>query len=104
MPTTNRRGVYQTVRCPDESRCWYDCPDHATLTPGNLDATLVISSMAWPELCPGWTSFNLNWEQHLQSLARLAALDAEIVGVGHGDPITEGAADKVHEVAARPAP
>ena len=34
----------------------------------------------------------------------MAALEAQIVGVGHGDPITEGAADKVHEVAARPAP
>ena len=22
----------------------------------------------WPELCPGWTSFNLNWPQHRKSL------------------------------------
>ena len=30
----------------------------------------------------------------------MAALDARIVGVGHGDPITEDAADKVHSLAA----
>jgi glyoxylase-like metal-dependent hydrolase (beta-lactamase superfamily II) len=72
-------------------------PERRFLIAGDAVAT-------WPELCPGWTAFNLNWEQHLQSLARMAALEAEIVGVGHGDPITEGAADKVHEVAARPAP
>lgn len=58
----------------------------------------------WPELCPGWHSFNLNRPQHHRTLQRLAALDAAIVGVGHGDPITEGAADKVHELASRPVP
>jgi len=72
-------------------------PERQFLIAGDAVAT-------WPELCPGWTSFNLNWSQHKQSLARLAALEAQIVGVGHGDPITEGAADKVHEVAERPAP
>jgi hypothetical protein len=34
----------------------------------------------------------------------MAELEAQIVGVGHGDPITEGAADKVHELADKPAP
>jgi hypothetical protein len=29
----------------------------------------------------------------------MAALDARIVGVGHGDAITEGAADRVHALA-----
>jgi len=72
-------------------------PERQFLIAGDAVAT-------WPELCPGWTSFNLNWKLHKQSLARLAALEAQIVGVGHGDPITEGAADKVHEVSERPAP
>ena len=35
------------------------------------------------------------------AIARMAALEAEIVGVGHGDPITERAPDKVHEVTVR---
>ena len=72
-------------------------PERQFLIAGDAVAT-------WPELCPGWSSFNLNWSQHKQSLARLAALEAQIVGVGHGDPITEAAADKVHEVSERPAP
>ena len=56
------------------------------------------------ELCPGWLAFNLNKHQHGATLRRLAALDASIVGVGHGDPITRGAADKIHELASRPVP
>ena len=58
----------------------------------------------WPELCPGWHAFNLNKPQHHATLQRLAALDATIVGVGHGDPITQGAQDTVHELASRPVP
>jgi hypothetical protein len=30
----------------------------------------------------------------------MAALDAQVVGVGHGDPITEDAPDRVHALAA----
>ena len=68
-------------------------PERQFLIAGDAVAT-------WPELCAGWTAFNLNQTQHAASLRRMAALDARIVGVGHGDPITEGAADKVHSLAA----
>ena len=34
------------------------------------------------------------------SIRRMAELDARIVGVGHGDPITESAADRVHGLVA----
>ena len=51
----------------------------------------------WPELCAGWKAFNLNLAQHPASLRRMATLEARIVGVGHGDPITIAAADKVNE-------
>ena len=70
-------------------------------------ATVLIAGdgvATWPELCPGWHSFNLNRPQHHATLQRLAALDAVVVGVGHGDPITDGAPDKVHELASRPVP
>ena len=43
----------------------------------------------WPQLCPGWHAFNLNKKQHHVTLQRLAALEPTIVGVGHGDPITQ---------------
>ena len=68
-------------------------PERRFLIAGDAVAT-------WPDLRAGWTAFNLNRKQHHESLQRLAALDAQIVGVGHGEPITQGAADKVHAVAA----
>jgi glyoxylase-like metal-dependent hydrolase (beta-lactamase superfamily II) len=68
-------------------------PERQFLIAGDAVAT-------WPELCAGWTAFNLNRKQHEASLRRMAALEARIVGVGHGDPITEDAADRVHSLAA----
>ena len=68
-------------------------PERDFLIAGDAIAT-------WPALSPGWPAFHLNETQHAESLRGLAALDARIVGVGHGDPITEGAADRVHSLAA----
>jgi glyoxylase-like metal-dependent hydrolase (beta-lactamase superfamily II) len=58
----------------------------------------------WPQLCPGWHAFNLNKRQHHVTLQRLAALDATILGVGHGDPIVQGAAETMHKLASQPVP
>jgi len=58
----------------------------------------------WPELCPGWHSFNLNKPQHHVTLQRLAALEAQMIGVGHGDPIVERGEYKLHHLASRPVP
>ena len=58
----------------------------------------------WPELCPGWHAFNLNKTQHHLTLQRLAALEATILGVGHGDPIVQGAAETMHKLASQPVP
>jgi glyoxylase-like metal-dependent hydrolase (beta-lactamase superfamily II) len=68
-------------------------PERQFLIAGDAIAT-------WPELCAGWHAFNLSKKQHAQSLRRMAALDARIVGAGHGDPITDDAADRVHSLAA----
>jgi glyoxylase-like metal-dependent hydrolase (beta-lactamase superfamily II) len=92
-------GPLQVMHAPGHSpghlTFWW--PERRFLIAGDGVAT-------WPELCPGWHSFNLNRPQHHATLQRLAALDAAIVGVGHGDPITDGAPDKVHELASRPVP
>src|SRR3954467_12615372 len=53
----------------------------------------------WPSLCAGWAAFNLNHAQHKATLDRLAQLEARIVGVGHGDPISEGASEDLHRLA-----
>ena len=53
---------------------------------------------------PGWHAFNLNKRQHHETLQRLAKLEPEIVGVGHGDPITRGADQALDELASKPVP
>jgi len=70
-------------------------PERGFLIAGDAVAT-------WPEFCAGWKAFNLNKKQHHESLKRMAALDAQIVGVGHGDPIPGGAADRIHALAEAP--
>ena len=67
-------------------------PERGFLIAGDAIAT-------WPELCAGWTAFQLNRTQHAESLRRLAELDARVVGVGHGAPIDEDAAERVHALA-----
>ncbi len=54
----------------------------------------------WPHLSAGWKGFNLNLRQHAETLKRLASFEAKIVGVGHGDPIAQDAAARVHALAA----
>ena len=66
-------------------------PEHGVLFAGDAIAT-------WPELCPGWKAFTLNEEQHADTLRRMAALDARVVCVGHGDAITQDAADLVRRL------
>ena len=81
-------------------------PGHS---PGHLafhwpERRLLIAGDAistWPDFRAGWDAFNLNPAQHRESLARMAKLEADVVGVGHGDPIVGGAADRVHELVER---
>jgi len=68
-------------------------PERRFLIAGDAVAT-------WPQFSAGWPGFNLNEKQHRESVRRMAALDAQVVGVGHGDPITENAADRVHRLVA----
>jgi glyoxylase-like metal-dependent hydrolase (beta-lactamase superfamily II) len=87
-------GPLQVLHAPGHSpgHLAFYWPDRGALIAGDAIAT-------WPELCPGWKAFNLNEKQQAASLRRMADLEARIVGVGHGDPITEGAADRVHSLA-----
>lgn len=92
-------GPLQTLHAPGHSpgHLAFFWPERRFLIAGDAVAT-------WPELCPGWYAFNLNKRQHEATLQRFAALGASIVGVGHGDPISQGATDKLHELASRPVP
>ena len=70
----------------------FSWPERGLLIAGDAIAT-------WPSFGAGWPGFNLNPREAAASLRQLAAVDARIVGVGHGDPITDGAADRVHALA-----
>ena len=87
-------GPLQVLHAPGHSpghlAFWW--PERSFLIAGDAIAT-------WPSLCAGWAAFTLNPTQHTASLRRMAALDARVVGVGHGQPIVEEAADRVHELA-----
>jgi glyoxylase-like metal-dependent hydrolase (beta-lactamase superfamily II) len=76
-------------------------------TPGSLAfhfeqrGVLVVGDAvaSWPRLDAGWPGFNLNEGQYRESLKRLARVEAEVVAVGHGEPLTEDAAERVHALA-----
>lgn len=68
-------------------------PDRRVLVAGDAIAT-------WPAPRPvaGWPGFNLNESQHRSSLERLTGLAVEAIGVGHGEPITDGAQETLEEL------
>ena len=65
-------------------------------TPGHLafywpDRKLLFTGDAfvtWPRITPGWRSTMLNEPLSWETLNRLATLDVEVIGPGHGDSIT----------------
>lgn len=88
-------GPLRVLHAPGHSpgHLAFHWPERGLLIAGDAIAT-------WPELCPGWKAFTLNEAQHADSLRRMAALEARLVAVGHGEAITNGAADTVHALAA----
>ena len=78
-------------------------PGHS---PGHLgfhwaERGLLIAGDAiatWPRFETGWPAFNLNLEQHRESVRRLAGIEVRIVGVGHGDPLTQAASERLREL------
>ena len=92
-------GPLQVLYAPGHSpgHLAFHWPERRFLIAGDAIAT-------WPAFGGGWKGFNLNEEQHRESLRRLAGLEADVVGVGHGEPIVGGAADRVHELTENPYP
>ena len=87
-------GPLQVLHIPGHSpgHLAFFWPERRVLISGDAIAT-------WPRFEAGWPAFTLNPEQQVESIRRLAALEAGIVGVGHGDPITIDAAERVHGLA-----
>ena len=88
-------GPLQVLHIPGHSpgHMGFHWPERGLLITGDAVAT-------WPELYPGWPPFTLNDKQHAESLRRMASLEPRIAAVGHGDAITERAAERLHELAA----
>jgi glyoxylase-like metal-dependent hydrolase (beta-lactamase superfamily II) len=76
-------------------------------TPGHLgfyweERGVLVAGDAlatWPRLGAGWPGFNLNEPQHRASVRKLTRYRVDFVGVGHGDPITKGAQERLAELA-----
>jgi glyoxylase-like metal-dependent hydrolase (beta-lactamase superfamily II) len=74
-------------------------PGHLAFYSEEQGVLLSGDSIAtWPQFDAGWPAFNLNPEDQRESIRRMAALEPQKVGVGHGSPITQEAADRIHSL------
>ena len=61
--------------------------ERRTIIAGDIVAT-------WPEIAPGWPGLTLDNNQNLKSVGKMADLStADILCVGHGEPLLAGASD-----------
>lgn len=86
-------GTLRVLHTPGHSpgHLSFYCPGRHVLISGDAIAT-------WPRFEEGWPAFTLNRTQHRASIRRLAGFEPKVVGVGHGDPITVDAAQKVYSL------
>jgi len=86
----DRIGPIQVIFAPGHSpgHLAFYWPERRALIAGDAVCT-------WPSFMLGWRGFTLNHKQHQASLRRLAELDAEVLCVGHGEPLTSGAAGRI---------
>jgi len=87
----SRVGPLEVVETPGHTpgslSFWW--PERRALFAGDVIAT-------WPEFAAGWPGLTLDNDRNLRSVHQLTDFgDAEILCVGHGDPITAGAASQI---------
>ena len=69
-------------------------PERHALITGDVIAT-------WPEISAGWPGLTLDNKQNLESIGLLSEFrNVEILGVGHGEPLTTGGAEIVRSLLA----
>jgi glyoxylase-like metal-dependent hydrolase (beta-lactamase superfamily II) len=83
------RVLHAPGHTPGHLAFWW--PDRKVLIAGDAIAT-------YPVFAPGWPIFTLNPTQHQASLHHMAELAPEVLAVGHGDPITAGAAVRLRSL------
>ena len=86
----DRIGPLQVLHVPGHSpgHLAFYWPERRLLIAGDNIAT-------WPRFDAGWPAFHLNLKQIRTSLRRMAQLDAQVIAVGHGAPITAGAPERI---------
>ena len=87
----DRVGPLEVVETPGHTpgslSFWW--PERRALFAGDVIAT-------WPEFEAGWPGLTLDNDQNLRSVHQLTDFgSAEVLCVGHGEPITQGAADRI---------
>jgi len=89
----DRIGPVEVIHAPGHTpghlAFWW--PERKVLIAGDAIAT-------YPVFAPGWPVFTLNPTQHRASLERMAGLDPKVLAVGHGDPLTAGAAVRLRSL------
>jgi glyoxylase-like metal-dependent hydrolase (beta-lactamase superfamily II) len=83
------RVLHTPGHTPGHLAFWW--PERRILFAGDAIAT-------YPVFEAGWSAFNLNPTQQRTSIRRMADLEAEVVAVGHGEPITGGAAERLRSL------
>jgi glyoxylase-like metal-dependent hydrolase (beta-lactamase superfamily II) len=55
--------------------------------------------VTWPHITPGWPGLTLDNDQNLKSVGKMADLStADILCVGHGEPLMQGASDVLRDL------
>jgi glyoxylase-like metal-dependent hydrolase (beta-lactamase superfamily II) len=90
----DRVGPLEVVETPGHTpgslSFWW--PEQRALFAGDVIAT-------WPELAPGWPGLTLDNNENLRSAQQLTDFgNAEILGVGHGEPIVTNAAARLRKL------
>jgi len=83
------RVLHTPGHTPGHLAFWWE--ERRVLFAGDAVAT-------YPVFEAGWPAFNLNPTRQRNSVRRLAELEAEVVAVGHGDPLTGGAAQRLRSL------
>ena len=84
--------VHAAGHSPGHTAFWW--PERRALIAGDAIAT-------WPSVDAGWRYFQLDSAEHERSLRRMASLEPLVVGVGHGEPISDVTPDRMHAFAER---